>query len=77
MHHVTLDGWSRLASPIHRLDARAKALAALGILLSVALTHRAYGWLFATHFVFITALVLLARLPVTGLLRLLRSSRAP
>ncbi len=69
MHHVTLDGWSRLASPIHRLDARAKALAALGILLSVALTHRAYGWLFATHFVLITALVLLARLPVTGLLQ--------
>ena len=67
MHHVTLDAWSRRASPLHRLDPRAKALGSLAILLSVALTHRAYGWLFATHFALVTALALLARLPVVGL----------
>jgi len=68
MHHVTLDAWSRLSSPIHRLDARAKILASLVILLSLALTDRSYVQLLMSHFCLITALALAARLPLGALL---------
>ena len=68
MHHVTLDTWSRIASPIHRLDARVKILAALSILVSLVLTQHAYARLFPAYFLLVTALALFARLPLKGLL---------
>ena len=68
MHHVTLDSWSRISSPIHRLDARAKILAALAILLSLVLTERAYGWLFGSYLLLVAALAWTARLPLAALL---------
>lgn len=68
MHHVTLDSWSRIASPIHRLDARAKILAVAGILLSLVLTEHAYGWLVASYLALVCGLALLARLPLAALL---------
>src|SRR5438105_34167 len=68
MHHVTLDSWSRIASPMHRLDPRVKILASLAVLLSLILTHRAYGWLFGSYFVLVSGLALLGRLPLTALL---------
>jgi cobalt/nickel transport system permease protein len=67
MHHVTLDRWSRLSSPIHGLDARMKILGALAILVSLVLTHRAYAALFASYALLIIALSLAARLPVVPL----------
>ncbi len=68
MHHVTLDNWSRMASPMHRLDARVKILAALAIVLTLVLPHRALAWLFAAYFVLDAALALWARLPLAALL---------
>ena len=68
MHHVTLERWSRLASPIHRLDARAKIIGALAVLVSLVLTHHAYAWLFASYLLLIALLAALARLPLAGLL---------
>lgn len=67
MHHVTLDRWSRLASPLHRLDARAKILGALVILVSLVAPQRNYAWLFAVHAVLILGLAAMARLPLGGL----------
>lgn len=64
MHHVTLDSWSRIASPLHRLDPRTKILGGAAILLSLVLTHHAYGWLFLSYFLLITSLAALARLPL-------------
>ncbi|HZS49343.1 MAG TPA: energy-coupling factor transporter transmembrane component T [Bryobacterales bacterium] len=68
MHHVTLDSWSRIGSPIHRLDARVKILAVLAVLLSLVLTEHAYLWLFASYFSLIFTLAWLARLPLAALL---------
>lgn len=68
MHHVTLDSWSQIVSPIHRLDARVKIVAAGAILLSLVLTERHYGWLFASYFVLVATLALAARLPLPALL---------
>jgi cobalt/nickel transport system permease protein len=68
MHHVTLDSWSRIASPIHRLDARVKVLAAGAVLLSLVLTQHHYAWLFASYLALVVALVCVARLPLPALL---------
>jgi cobalt/nickel transport system permease protein len=68
MHHVTLDSWSRIASPIHRLDARVKILAALAILLCLVVAQRRYAWLFASYLVLVAGLALAARLPLRALL---------
>lgn len=68
MHHVTLDNWSRIASPMHRLDARGKILAALAILLSLVLPQRGLAPLFAFYFVLVMMLALWARLPIAALL---------
>ncbi len=64
MHHVTLDRWSRLASPLHALDARVKILAALAIVVSLVLPQRPSPWLLATYLGMLTALAALARLPM-------------
>jgi cobalt/nickel transport system permease protein len=68
MHHVTLDSWSRIASPIHRLDARVKILAALAILLSLVTAQRAYGRLFVSYLAVAGGLTVLARLPLLAVL---------
>ncbi|MBI3693225.1 MAG: energy-coupling factor transporter transmembrane protein EcfT [Acidobacteria bacterium] len=65
---MTLDGWSRIASPIHRLDARVKILAALAILVSLVLRQHAYAWLFLSYWFLVAVLALLARLPLLALL---------
>jgi len=68
VHHVTLDTWSRLGSPLHRLDPRAKIAAALAVLLSLALAHHPPPELLLGYFVLITALALVSRAPLLGLL---------
>ena len=68
MHHVTLDTWSRLHSPLHRLDARAKIVGALAVLVSLALTHQSSAELLAGYAVLITALALKSQVPLLGLL---------
>jgi cobalt/nickel transport system permease protein len=68
VHHVTLDSWSRLASPVHRFDARAKIVAALGVLVSLAVTTQVTPELLVGYFVVITSLALVARVPLAGLL---------
>ncbi len=67
MHHVTLDRWSRIASPLHRLDARVKILGALAILVTLVLAQHAPAWLFRSYFLLVTTLALLAQLPLAAL----------
>jgi cobalt/nickel transport system permease protein len=67
MHHVTLDTWSRRASPLHRLDPRAKLLAVAAVLTALALAHPAPPAL-AGYFLLITALAAAGRAPLLGLL---------
>ena len=51
MHHVTLDRWSRGASPLHRRDPRVKIAAVLVFLVVLATAHRELAWLGAALFV--------------------------
>lgn len=68
MHHLALERWSLRDSPVHRLDARVKTLAALGVLLSLALTSPERWSAYLGYFVLITTAALAARLPLGPLL---------
>jgi len=68
MHHVQLDRWSRIPSPVHRLDARVKALAAVAILVTQVLAARAPAAASGFYFLLVVSLAVWARLPVLGLL---------
>ena len=68
MNHLTLDRWSLQESPIHRLDARVKIVAALLILFSLALTARTAWGAHVTYFLMLSSAALAAGLPVPSLL---------
>jgi cobalt/nickel transport system permease protein len=63
LHHLALERWSRLDSPLHRLDARAKIVITLAVLLSVSFTRPHEIALFAIYFLLLCTASLLARLP--------------
>ncbi|MDX2151451.1 MAG: energy-coupling factor transporter transmembrane component T [Bryobacteraceae bacterium] len=69
MHHVVLERWSRGASALHRLDARAKLIALFALLVALSLTPPA-GLLRAAAFLLAVVLsgLVCARLPLTQLL---------
>lgn len=60
--HFVFDEWSRLSSPLHRLDPRLKLLSTLALLALTAVWPQA--WLL---YLPAAALILLARLPLPGL----------
>ena len=66
MHHVTLDQWSRGASPLHQRDPRVKIIAVLVFLAVLATAHRTLPWLCAAFFVMLCLVTRLARLPLRG-----------
>jgi cobalt/nickel transport system permease protein len=68
VHHVTLDRWSRGASPLHRRDPRVKIAAVLVFLLVLATAHRELAWLGAALFAVLCVAARLARLPLPGAL---------
>ena len=68
MHHVTLDQWSRRASPFHRLDPRVKIAVVLVFLVVLATAHRELAWLGAALFALLCLAAKLARLPLGGAL---------
>ena len=68
MHHVTLDQWSRGASPLHRRDPRVKIAAVMTFLVVLATAHRELAWLGAASFVVLGAAARWARLPLGGAL---------
>ena len=68
MHHVILDQWSRLKSPLHNRDARVKLIAAF-VLLAVIATTAPFAWkAFAVYTALLVAATLTACLPLTGIL---------
>jgi cobalt/nickel transport system permease protein len=68
VHHVTLDRWSRGASPLHRRDPRVKIAAVIVFLIVLATAHRELIWLCAALFVMLCLAARLARLPLAGAL---------
>jgi cobalt/nickel transport system permease protein len=63
VHHLALERWSQLESPLHRLDARVKIVTALAFLLSVSFIQPREVVLFAAYFLLLCAACLLARVP--------------
>ena len=68
MHHVVLERWSRRASPLHARDARTKLAAALIFLVALATTTPRQIPAFAAYFALLLAAIVLARLPLGGVL---------
>jgi cobalt/nickel transport system permease protein len=68
VHHVTLDQWSRGASPLHRRDPRVKIAAVLVFLVVLSTAHRELAWLGVALFALLCVAARLARLPLAGAL---------
>jgi cobalt/nickel transport system permease protein len=68
VHHVALEHWAHGASALHRRDARAKILALLAFLVVLATTPSGAAMRIAAYAVVALAAVLIARLPLGGLL---------
>ena len=68
MHHVVLERWSRGASVLHTLDARAKLASLLIFLVAVSTTAPASQAAFAAYALLLAAALFASRLPVAGIL---------
>jgi len=66
VHHLVLDDWSRGSGPLHRRDPRAKLVALLVFLISVATAGRGFGKVALADLGLLLMLAVWARLPVAG-----------
>src|SRR5215469_16405882 len=69
MHHVVVERWSRAASPLHTLDARAKLGVLLAFLVAVSTTPSRAQRAFAAYSALLLAATAASRLPLGGLAR--------
>ena len=69
MRHDFLDSHSRLDSPVHRLSAEAKLVAALALILATVLTPFVAPLVFATLAVFLIAVALASRISPAFLIK--------
>jgi cobalt/nickel transport system permease protein len=68
LHHVVVERWSRTASPLHAIDARAKFGALLFFLIAVSTTPPPAQVAFAAYVVLLGLAAIVSRLPLVGLL---------
>lgn len=68
MHHVVVERWNRLDSPLHAVDARAKFIALLFFLVAVATTPPPAQLAFAVYMLLLAVAAVVSRLPLIGLL---------
>jgi cobalt/nickel transport system permease protein len=69
VEHSYLDELSQRDSPIHRLEARAKLLGAMTLILAAVLLPPERTWPFGVYLAVLAALVALARLPLAAVLK--------
>jgi cobalt/nickel transport system permease protein len=69
MEHNYLDELARRSSPVHRVEARLKAIGALVLIVSAALLPAIPDWPFAAYLILLAGLLALARLPMGPVLR--------
>jgi len=69
VEHSFLDELARRTSPVHRIEARLKAVGALILILAVVLLPPERTWPFAAYLALLGAVLLLARLPPLPVLR--------
>ena len=63
MHHLHIDRFAAMNSPVHRMDPRAKIVAALAFVLASVLTPDGFFLSFALYGAVITAVVIASRVP--------------
>jgi cobalt/nickel transport system permease protein len=66
--HAHVERWSRGASPLHSLDARAKMIALVVLLAAIATTPAGSPWMFCGFFALLLAAIFFARLPFVAML---------
>lgn len=69
MRHDFLDKWSRLASPVHRAPAAAKAALALAVVLIGVTVPLRHSWVFATAGLLLAVVAVASRIPLPFLLK--------
>jgi cobalt/nickel transport system permease protein len=69
VEHNYLDELARRPSPVHRVEARLKAIGALVLIVAAALLPPGRTWPFAAYLALLAGLLALARLPLGPLLR--------
>jgi cobalt/nickel transport system permease protein len=68
LKHSFLDKYSDLDSPVHRLDARVKALCALGMIIAIVTTPVERVAPFAAYFALLASVFLLSKIPLRHIL---------
>jgi len=68
VHHLVVDRWSRLSSPLHARHAQAKILVLLGFLAAVSTAPPSSQRALGAYAVLALAAALMSRLPLSGLL---------
>jgi len=68
LHHVVVERWNRLDSPLHAVDGRAKFIALLFFLTAVATTPPPAQLAFAVYMLLLGVAAIVSRLPLVGLL---------
>ncbi len=69
MHHLHMDMFARMDTPVHRLDARVKLTTALAFVFLVVLTPDARYLSFAVYITIMGAVILTARIPALFVLK--------
>lgn len=68
LRHMNAERWSRRTSPLHSVDARAKLIALVVLLVAVGTTSQRTPWIYGAYFALLLAAVLIARLPLWAML---------
>ena len=68
MHHVVVERWNRLDSPLHAVDARAKFIALVVFLIAVSTTPPPAQLAFGVYLILLGVAAVISRLPLLGLL---------
>ena len=64
MHHIHIDRFAGLSSPVHTIDPRAKLFTALAFIITVVLTPDGYFFSFALYFAAVMAALFFSHIPV-------------
>ena len=69
MHHIHIDRFAGLSSPIHNIDPRAKLLSALVFIIIVVLTPEGYFFSFALYFLAVWTVIFISQVPSSYILK--------
>ena len=69
MHHIHIDRFAGISSPVHAIDPRAKLLAALALIILVVLTPEGYFFSFTVYGITIGIVLVLSRIPIGYILK--------